>query len=263
MGAIYEVVHLETRQRRALKTMLPAAAADAELRHRFQLEAKVAVSVQTESIVEVFDAGIDDSTQVPFLVMELLEGEDLGRALDRVRRFSPHQVVFLLWQAALALDKVHALGIVHRDLKPENLFLHAPSRRISLAESLDFGIAKVVTQLTDPETTRSMGTAIYMAPEQMRGDGAIGSAADVYALAHVAYSLLVGEAYWQTEAREFQGGLSAHHTRRSRRSRPCDVSCGAGRVSLPKELDVWFAKATASTPSARFETATESIEELL
>src|SRR5260221_10872929 len=74
MGAVYEVIHLETRRRRALKTMLPSIVADPDLRARFRREATVTADVESEHIVEVFDAGVDADTDMPFLVMELLKG---------------------------------------------------------------------------------------------------------------------------------------------------------------------------------------------
>src|SRR5580658_6175012 len=84
MGAVYEVVHLETERRRALKVMHAHFVQSQELRDRFKLEAKVAAQIDSEFIVDVFDAGVDDATQMPFLVMELLKGEELGKLLERV-----------------------------------------------------------------------------------------------------------------------------------------------------------------------------------
>src|ERR1700730_2139947 len=115
MGSVYEVVHLETERRRALKVMHPHIVQSPELRDRFKREAKVAAQIDSEFIVDVFDAGVDEATQMPFLVMELLKGEELGRRLERVGRFSPPEAVTYLWQTALALDKTHKASIVHRD----------------------------------------------------------------------------------------------------------------------------------------------------
>ncbi len=89
MGAIYEVVHLETARRRALKIMLPGVLSNEELRERFIREAKVGAQVDSDFIVDVVDAGIDEATESPFLVMELLRGEDLGRRLDRLGKLDP------------------------------------------------------------------------------------------------------------------------------------------------------------------------------
>src|SRR5262249_3859933 len=111
MGAVYEVIHLETRRRRALKVMLPSVVEDPELRARFKLEATVAADVHSEHIVETFDAGVDPQTGTPFIVMELLRGEELGAALQRRGLLPASEVVELLYQAALALDRTHAAGI--------------------------------------------------------------------------------------------------------------------------------------------------------
>jgi len=262
MGAIYEVVHLETRRRRALKTMLPEIVADPDLRARFQLEATVTADVESEHVVEVFDAGVDESSGVPFLVMELLKGEDLGALLAKRGRLTPSEVVYLLHQASSALDRMHAVGIVHRDLKPENLFVTKRDSGAPLLKVLDFGIAKLVEQSTRARTTRSVGTPLYMAPEQVSGEGVVGVAADLYALGHIAHTLLAGEAYWEGELKRLgsvypflvkvmQGGKIAA-TARARES-------GA---TLPPAFDAWFTKATALEPQERFDTASELVETL-
>src|SRR5262245_44645764 len=104
MGAVYEVIHLETRRRRALKVMLPSVVEDPELRARFKLEATVAADVHSEHIVETFDAGVDPVSGLPFIVMELLRGEELGASIERRGRLPLAEVVEILYQAALALD---------------------------------------------------------------------------------------------------------------------------------------------------------------
>jgi serine/threonine-protein kinase len=205
MGAVYEVVHLETRRRRALKVMLPSVVSDADLRARFRLEATITAEIETEHIVETFDAGVDPATGAPFLVMELLKGEDLGSLLERVGHLGGAEAVTLLGQAAMALDKTHAASIVHRDLKPENLFVARRDDGSPHLKLLDFGIAKVVAQSPVGQATRSMGSPLYMAPEQAKGDGKIGPRADLYALAHIAYTALVGKPYWVEDAEALEG----------------------------------------------------------
>jgi eukaryotic-like serine/threonine-protein kinase len=123
MGAVYEAEHLETGRRRALKVMHPHLFASDEMRERFKREARIASQVESEYIVDVSDAGVDESTKTPFMVMELLRGEELGDLLKRVGRLPPGDVVTYLSQAALALDRTPASSIIHRDLKPANLFL--------------------------------------------------------------------------------------------------------------------------------------------
>src|SRR5688572_21394276 len=105
MGAVYEVVHLETERKRALKVMLPHILHSKELRDRFKREARVAATIDSEFIVDVFDAGVDEDTDMPFLVMEMLRGEELAQRLEKVGRFSRGEAVAYLHQTALALDK--------------------------------------------------------------------------------------------------------------------------------------------------------------
>ncbi len=261
MGAVYEVLDRETHRRRAMKTLLPSFVADADLRARFQLEVRVAANVESEHIVEVFDAGVDDLTGLPFLVMELLKGESLASALEHRGRLPPDEVVALLFQASLALDRTHAAGIVHRDLKPENLFLTRRDDGAVRLKVLDFGIAKIASQTTAPNTTRNLGTPLYMSPEQVRGDGAIGPAADLYALAHIAFCLLTGEAYWMPEA-EASGVYALLVKVVEGMKEAPTVRAARGGVQLPAAFDAWFSRATAREASGRFGSASELVEEL-
>lgn len=264
MGAVYEATHLETRRRCALKVMLPSLVADAEMRARFRLEATVAADVHSEHIVEIFDAGVDPEAGMPFIVMELLRGEELGAILRRRGPLPAAEVVELLSQAALALDRTHAAGIVHRDLKPENLFVTQRDDGSPRLKLLDFGIAKVVAQSTEAaKATRGMGTPLYVSPEQIRGEASIAGQADVYALAQIAYELLVGEAYWEEDVQQAEtfysvllkmvAGASEPATERAKRQRG---------VTLPPPFDAWYFKATAVNPAERFKHASELIAAL-
>ena len=208
MGAVYEVLHLETRRRRALKVMLPALFAKLELRDRFRREAHVTASVKSEHLVNVFDAGVDEASGMPFLVMELLEGEDLGRLVDRAGSIPPSDVVAYLSQVASALDRTHAASIVHRDLKPENLFVTHRENGTACIKILDFGISKIVNEAaTGGPNTTSIGTPAYMAPEQIVG-GPVTPAADLHALGLIAYTLLTGRSYWQDDVESTDNALA-------------------------------------------------------
>jgi Protein kinase domain len=112
MGAVYEVVDQKTRRRRALKVMLPGVVADKDLRARFKLEATITAEIESEHLVETLDADVDAETDAPFVVMELLTGEDMGTVLARRGAVPPDEVVGLLHQVALALDRTHAAGVV-------------------------------------------------------------------------------------------------------------------------------------------------------
>ncbi|WP_437618952.1 serine/threonine-protein kinase [Sorangium sp. So ce1151] len=261
MGAVYEAVHLETNRRRALKLMHPTLFESPNLRERFQREAKIAADIESEFIVEVFDAGIDEQTRMPFLVMELLRGEDLDHRIERLGRLSALEVVTYLHQAALALDRTHKAAIVHRDLKPENIFLTQREDGQPRVKILDFGIAKLVAETSSAgRATHGVGTPIYMAPEQFDG-AALSSATDVYALGMVAYTLLVGASYWVKE--EKTGNLLAILAAASRgKPEPASARAAASGVALPPAFDAWFDRATAMRPDARFQVATHAVRAL-
>ena len=257
MGSVYEVVHLETERHRALKVMHPHILQSEELRERFAREARVAARVESDFIVDVFDAGYDEGTRMPYLVMELLRGEELGDRLKRLGRLSPAEVVTHVFQTALALDKTHRASIVHRDLKPENLFLTERDDGPPRIKVLDFGIAKVVAEgATSGAPTQTVGTPIYMAPEQLDPRSQLTGAADRYALAMVAYDLLVGTPYWAEEAR---GGNVIALAMVAVRGPAEPASARAARhgVTLPPSFDEWFARSTMANPALRPATAVE------
>ncbi|WP_437734321.1 protein kinase domain-containing protein [Sorangium sp. So ce1335] len=263
MGSIHEVVHLETARRRALKAMHAHIFEDEEMRERFKLEARIAANVESEYIVEVFDAGVDEATGTPFLVMELLRGEDLGKRLKRAGRLPPAEVVTYLHQTALALDRTHAAAIVHRDLKPANIFLSEREDGSIRVKLLDFGIAKLIADGTAAAgATRNLGTPIYMAPEQFQVGARLTGAADIYALGMIAYALLVGTPYWRQEARS-AGDMVAFALLAARGPQEPPVPrAHAQGVMLPPGFDAWFARATAVDPAARFGRAVEAVQAL-
>lgn len=258
MGSVYEVVHTETDRRRALKVMHPHLFQSEEMRDRFKREARIAAQLRSEHIVDVADAGVDEATKAPFLVMELLEGEELGDRLKRVGALPPAEVVDYVHQTALALDKTHAKSIVHRDLKPENLFLTMRENGTPLVKILDFGVAKVVAEgATGAGATKSLGTPLYMAPEQFRVGNKLLPSVDIYALGMTAYTLLAGEPYWGPEARA-SGDVIAFAMAAIRGPVESAVKRAAARgVVLPPGFDAWFSRATAVNAAQRFATASE------
>jgi serine/threonine-protein kinase len=260
MGAVYEVLDTFTESRRALKVMLPSIVEDADLRSRFEREAKVTGAIESDHIVRVSDAGIDAATGTPFLVMDLLRGEELGSLVRKRLALPSSEVLLYLTQVALALDKTHAAGIVHRDLKPENMFVTKRDDGSPCVKILDFGIAKVVVESNQAaRATRPMGTPLYMAPEQIRGDSEIGRTADVYALGHIAYTLLTGEPYWTEEGNclalyallsKIMGGMQEPASERAFRRRG---------VLLPTNFNAWLQKTTALRAQDRFDSASAAV----
>lgn len=260
MGSVYEVIDLRTDRLRALKVMLPEIAKDVDLRARFEREASVVGRVRSDHLVEIIDAGICEP-DTPFLVMELLRGEELGAILDRGPIAAGEALTFL-GQIAHGLDKVHDEGVVHRDLKPENVFVTQRDDGSPQVKILDFGVAKVVDYAGSLRTTRSLGTPLYMAPEQLTGDGTIGPAADLYALAQLAFSMLVGKPYWFEEARDASNAWSFISVVVRGSVEPPSARAPRLGTSLAPGFDRWFAKATDKRPARRFESAREQIEAL-
>jgi serine/threonine-protein kinase len=256
MGTVYEVVHKDTRRRRALKLMHPRLLADASSRARFRSEAIVAADVDSDHIVEVLDAGVCPDSDTPFLVMELLRGEDLAARLAR-GPLPPDEVAVLVDQIAMALDRAHERGVVHRDLKPANVFLAQRDDGSPRAKILDFGIAKVVSAV---ETAGGVGTPAYMAPEQMETGAPVGAAADVHALAHVAFAALTGTSYWRAEAA--QGLVTVVASVARGPIEPASARAAQVGVTLPATFDAWFSRAVAVDPSRRPATAGEAASTL-
>ncbi len=259
MGAVYEVVDTRSDRHRALKVLLPALVQDQNLRAKFEAEAKITSAIESEHLVEVFDAGVDDTTGVPFIVMELLRGDDLD-AVTRRGPLAPAVVLTVLAQVALALEKTHALGIVHRDLKPENLFLTYRDDGSPRARIMDFGIAKVVASAS-ATASRLIGTPLYMAPEQVQATSRVGPSVDLYALGQIAFTLLTGKSYWNEEVTKLDVVPFLVHTSRGA-TIPASKRAAASGVLLPPAFDAWFARATAVDPRERFATAREMIAAL-
>ena len=262
MGAVYEALDQQTRRKRALKVMLPALVSDAGLRERFALEATVTADIESDHLVETFDAGVDRASGAPFIVMELLRGEDLAAHLERRARIPTGEVMTLMKAVATALQETHSRGIVHRDLKPENLFLNQKGNDAPKLKVLDFGIAKVVEASSSrAKTTKSVGTPLYMAPEQLKGV-AISPKCDLYAVGHIAFTLLVGKPYYFEESEKGDGVYPVLTAAISGDVEPATVRAARLGFELPKTVDAWFAKATARDPAARFESAAAMVDAL-
>ncbi|MBI5498899.1 MAG: serine/threonine protein kinase [Deltaproteobacteria bacterium] len=196
VGEVYEAVHAVIGMRVAIKLIRKEWAGDGELSARFLQEARAAAAVGHPGIVHVHDVGTTPEGRT-YLVMELLEGEDLEKVLRRRTQLPPAEIVPILCDTLEALDAAHSKGIVHRDMKPENIFLVAGPRGGTAIRILDFGIARLAatpgtaSRLTVPGTV--MGTPFYMSPEQVAGTAAIDGGADIYALGVVLFEALTGK----------------------------------------------------------------------
>jgi serine/threonine-protein kinase len=193
MGIVAEAVHLGLGHRVALK-LLKTELIRPEHRERFFREAWAAGSLRSEHVVAIKDVDtLPDGT--PFLVMEYLEGTDLGAAVQQRGPLPVEAAADHVLQACHAVAEAHVLGIVHRDLKPANLFLTHRPDGTPLVKVLDFGIAKVVgPELARDLTTTSqyMGSPSYMSPEQVRSAKRVDARSDIWALGVILYELSSG-----------------------------------------------------------------------
>jgi tRNA A-37 threonylcarbamoyl transferase component Bud32 len=197
MGAVYQGEHTQTGRRVAIKLVRAEWLMVDEVERRFEREARIASSIQSKHIVQVFDAGRDEVFG-PFIAMELLVGEDLEQRLVRSGALPIRTACEVAFQVARGLERAHAANIAHRDLKPGNIFLASSDEEGLLAKVLDFGIAKRLGALA-PESARlthggaALGTPQYMSPEQGRGQIDLDTRTDVYSLGAVLYEMIVGQ----------------------------------------------------------------------
>lgn len=262
MGAVYIVEHTTTGKRRALKVMLPHLVRDPASRDRFEREARIGARIESDNVVDVVDAGVDETTGLPFLVMELLDGVDLDHVIEQHKTIPAQGVAGIVGQLCDALGRAHAIGVVHSDLKPENVFLEKPRRRgvAFTVKVMDFGIAKLVSDENHAaKVTTPIGSPLWMAPEQtMRGAG-ITPATDVWALGLLVYRMLTGRSYWKganaPEAEFNLGGLVLEVVVQplapaSQRA----AEYGVAQL-LPPGFDGWFSRCVVREQDQRFANA--------
>jgi hypothetical protein len=188
MGIVFRAEDTRLRRVVALKVMQPRFASEIRIRKRFLAEAQAMATLKSDHVVTVYEVGV--AGDLPFLVMEFLEGEALDSLQQRAGRLPLAQVVRIGKETACGLAAAHARGLVHRDIKPSNLWLEAPTGRLKV---LDFGLARLNSgghQASQPGLV--VGTPAFMAPEQARGE-AVDHRADLFALGCVLYWLCTGQ----------------------------------------------------------------------
>lgn len=195
MGAVFQATNLAIGKRVALKFLDHEAAQNREACQRFQREAEAAGMAESAHIVQIFDSGVTDAG-LPFLVMELLTGEDLRARLRRDGRVGVPESLRIVSQVLRALLRAHEAGIVHRDLKPDNVFLCARDDDPSFVKLVDFGISKVSRSRPADTLTRRgtvLGTAFYMSPEQAQSVADIDGRTDLFSVGAILFEMLVGK----------------------------------------------------------------------
>ncbi len=248
MGAVWVARHLQLDSHVAIKFMGPTFAASSAARLRFEREAKAAAQIHSPHIVHVYDYGIEGDT--PFLVMELLDGEDLGVRLKRVGVLSLDATADILLQVSRALRIAHAKAIVHRDLKPGNIFL-SKNDDVIVAKVLDFGIAKTAIVMSVDESTKTdqiLGSPQYMSPEQTRRSRDVDPRSDLWAVGVIAYRAISGKLPFT--------GQDLGDVLVKICTEPAPPP-SFHKLDLPPTLDRFFERALAKSPEHRFQTASD------
>src|SRR5580698_9958803 len=249
MGVVFLARQERLDRRVAIKFLLPEAMSNASAVARFEREARAAASLLSDHVTRVHDVGHLESGE-PYMVMELLLGEDLAGILARRGPLPVAEVIDIIVQACDAIAEAHSTGLVHRDLKPANIFLVKRPNGIPTVKVLDFGISKAsgTTGASLTGSTAFMGSPLYMSPEQVREARTVDGRADIWALGVTLYELLVGQPPFSANAvGEICAQILTAEPERPRRRRP----------DLPRTLDAIVMRCLRKEPSERFATAGE------
>jgi serine/threonine-protein kinase len=261
MGAVAKATHMLRRAPVAIKFMSPAVLALQGAVERFVNEGVAASQIDSDHVVKVFDVGRMPSG-APYLVMEYLEGCDLGQLLAREGgRLDQTRTVHFGLQILRALQTAHAAGIIHRDMKPSNCFVINKDGEADFVKLVDFGISKVRSDDTQAHqanltrTNSALGTPLYMSPEQARSPRDVDTRADLYSVGAILYELLTGRTPYISESGEYTEILFKIFTTEPEPLR-----------SLRPEIDEGLAAvvhhALTRDPNHRFSSASEMAEAL-
>ena len=259
MGAVFRATHMLRRAPVALKFMSPMAAKLPEAVDRFMNEAVSASEIDSDHVVKIFDVG--RFRDMPYLVMEFLEGCDLshviGQAVEHQQPISLDRALYLILQILRGLQVAHARGIIHRDLKPANAFVITKDGEPDFVKLLDFGISKKSNSdggnISLTKTNQSMGTPLYMAPEQAKSARDADMRSDLYSVSAILYELLAcrppleAETYNMILFKLFQ-------------EEP--VSIDTYRPDLPPRFVATLHRGLSKDPSKRYQSAAEFGEAL-
>jgi hypothetical protein len=252
MGSVWRATHLGLDIPCAVKFIEGEYAPMAEAQTRFEREAKAAATLRSPHVVQILDHGVWDGT--PYIAMELLEGEDLGKRLQKAGQLPARETHGIIMQVCRALSKAHSLGIVHRDLKPDNIFLVRDDDR-EIAKVLDFGIAKHDANALTGSNTKTgamLGTPYYMSPEQAQGIKSVDFRSDLWSLGVIVYQCMTGLLPFESEA---LGDLLMKII-----VQPLPVPSRVAMV--PPGFDNWWSKAASREPSGRFQSAKDFADSL-
>lgn len=251
MGVVMRARHRFTGAVVALKMLHPHLRMRSDLAARFLVEARAPAAIGHPGIVAVLDGGVTAEGD-PYFAMELLQGEPLHQLMRRqMLPFEAARQICL--QILDALSAAHAAGFIHRDLKPENVFVQSPSGAIKL---LDFGITKSLSEAGEQASTRTgatMGTLLYMSPEQLRNAKRVDQRTDLWAVGVMLRQMLAGELPYRAESLGDMLVLVLSQPPRPLSFDLCEV---------PPELEALMARALAADPGQRFGSAQEMAQAL-
>ncbi|MBL8739781.1 MAG: serine/threonine protein kinase [Myxococcales bacterium] len=250
MGSVWLAEHLALGTPVAVKFLHRSLVQNEACGARFRREALAAARIRSPHVVQILDQGVNDG--LPYIVMELLEGETLEAAIERRGRLSLNETIEIVRQVGRVLAKAHDLGVAHRDIKPDNLFL-IEGEMEPFVKVIDFGIAKSGDDAGRITTAGVvMGTPQYMSPEQLAGYD-VGAETDLWALAVIAYLCLTGSLPFQGDDMVSVATAMAED-QIVPPSRLCD--------GISPSLDMWFDRAFDANPNRRFNNAREMMTAL-
>ena len=251
MSVVYQAENLRLSSVIALKVLAPELAADDVFRARFLEESRIAASLNHPNVIPIYDMGSQDD--LLYIAMRYVSGTDMRQMIKKRGRILPATALFLVSQAARALDAAHRKGLVHRDVKPGNLLIErgsddADPDHVYLA---DFGITKhAMSRSGLTSTGQFLGTIDYVAPEQIRGTSVLGQA-DQYSLGCVLYECLTGRVPFE---KDLDAAIIWAHVEETP-TMPTVL-----RPELPPEVDEVFARVLAKRPDERYQSCREFVE---
>ncbi|MBI3412427.1 MAG: serine/threonine protein kinase [Planctomycetes bacterium] len=260
MGTVYKARHRRMDRLVALKVLSPATMDSPEAIKRFHREVQAAAKLTHPNIVAAYDAGDHDG--VHFLVMELVDGENLNQVVRTHGPLPVRQALECVLEAARGFAHAHAKGIIHRDVKPSNLILMKPQESGTHVKILDMGLARFDTSLLTAAAPAGsamtqagviMGTAEFMSPEQALDPKVADARSDVYSLGCTLYFLLTGEPIYQGDTLMIK--IIAH------RESPVPA-LQSRRRDVPAMVEALYQRMVAKTPESRIASMTEVIREV-